>query len=59
MPYPGKNKDQQYTHGVTADVPSVQAGNAKGAKNTITEEKNDIRHRKMLFPYLNMILSTI
>lgn len=35
----GKNKDQQDTQGAGADVPSLQAGDAKGVKNTITEEK--------------------
>lgn len=40
LPYLGKNKDQQDTQGIVVDVPSLQAGNAKGAKNTITEGKN-------------------
>lgn len=54
LPYLGKYKDQQDTQGVVVDVPSLQAGNAKGAKNTITEGKNISDTGKILFPCLNI-----
>lgn len=39
LPCLGKNKDQQDTQGIAVDVPSLQAGNEKGAKNTINRGK--------------------
>lgn len=50
LSYLGKNKDQQDTQGVVVDVPSLQAGNAKGAKNTITEGKKFYQTQENIIP---------